>query len=231
MHTTHTIPNLPPAVTFDVLHTLRTSLPPPVTDDPGDFDARIETAMAVVVAYHPGDISEALLAAQIVCADAHAKDCFRLAVAPAADADTTRRCRSQAAVMMRLMQSGLRSLQRTPEIREKLEAAMHPATMERAGWWWRDASVPGPDEPPAPPDAAELVAGDEPALDEIAREAEHYAMIYPDRTALIREHGGLPPRVTFGPPEPELVGAIVNGATPALLAADHHPYHPSLVAR
>lgn len=63
-----------------------------------------------------------------------------------------------------------------------------------------------------------------------AREAEHYAMIYPDRAALIRADGGLPARVTFGPPGPELVYAIVNGTSPALLAADHHPWTPSLVA-
>jgi hypothetical protein len=51
-------------MTFDALQTLRTTLPPPTTDAPGDLDSRIETAMAVVVAYHPSVISEALLAAQ-----------------------------------------------------------------------------------------------------------------------------------------------------------------------
>jgi hypothetical protein len=233
----YTIPGLAPAITYDVLQTLRTTLPPPANDTPGDLEARIETAMAVVVAYHPGDISEALLAAQIVAADAHAKDCFRLAIAPGADSDTVRRCRSQAASMARLMQSGLRSLQRTQAMREKQEAAMHPAAMERAGWWFRDASVAEPDSAVPPADAPEpartaptaVAADDEPVAD-LAREAEAYAMIYPDRAALIREYGGLPARVTFGPPAPELVAAIVSGASPALLAADDHPWHPCLVA-
>jgi hypothetical protein len=69
----------------------------------------------------------------VVAADAHAKDCFRLAMAPGADPDTARRCRRQVASMIRLVQSGLRSLQRTQQTREKQAAAMHSAAMERAG--------------------------------------------------------------------------------------------------
>jgi hypothetical protein len=53
-----------------------------------------------------------------------------------------------------LCRSGLRALQRTQATREKAEAAMHPAAMERAGWWFRDASVPAA---PASPVAAEPV--------------------------------------------------------------------------
>ncbi len=240
MHPTHTLPNLPASVTYDVLHTLRTTLPPPVTDTPGDLEARIETAMAAVVAYRPADISEALLAAQIVAADAHAKDCFRLAVKPGQDAETTRRCRGQAAAMMRLMQSGLRALQRTQEMREKAEAAMHSAAMERAGYWFRDVAVPAPAaspalaEAPAPhldaPSAPSAAAvHDKPVFDAVA-EAEHYALIHPDRAAQIRAHGGLPSRLTFGPPEPAIVAALVNGASPALRTIDHRPYRPSAAA-
>jgi hypothetical protein len=217
MAPTHTIPNLPPAVTFDVLHTLRTSLPPPAAGTEGSLEARIETAMAVVVAYHPADISEALLAAQIVAADAQAMDCLRSAVAPDADAETTRRCRGQAAAMMRLMQSGLRILQRTQAAREKAEAEMHPAAMERAGYWFHEVSVPELPAPLVPPEGSA-----EPVIDPVA-EAKHYALIYPDRAALIRAHGGLPPRLTFGPPEPDIVAALVNGASPAIRAIAPHP--------
>ncbi len=77
MSATHTLPNLPPTATFDVLHTLRTSLPPPAPGTEGSLEARIETAMAAVAAYHPADIAEALLAAQIVAANAQAMDCLR----------------------------------------------------------------------------------------------------------------------------------------------------------
>ena len=34
-------------------------------------------------------------------------------------------------------------------MRQKAEAEMHPEAMERAGYWFRDASVPAP-EPEAP---------------------------------------------------------------------------------
>ncbi|MGA9013270.1 MAG: hypothetical protein WB509_12295 [Acetobacteraceae bacterium] len=119
--------------------------------------------------------------------------------------------------MMRLMQSGLRILQRTQAAREKAEAEMHPAAMERAGYWFHEVSVPAPPVPLVPTEDAA-----EPVLDPVA-EAEHYALIYPDRAALIRAHGGLPPRLTFGPPEPDIVAALVNGASPALRAIAPHP--------
>ena len=51
-------------------------------------------------------------------------------------------------------------------------------------------------------------------------EAEQYAVIYPKRAALIRANRGLPPRLDFGPPEPELVAAIVSGTSPILQALD-----------
>jgi hypothetical protein len=39
--------------------------------------------------------------------------------------------------------------------------------------------------------------------------------------ARIRAHGGLPVRLDFGPPEPEMVDALVNGTSPILRALDH----------
>ena len=216
MAPTHTIPNLPPAVTFDVLQTLRTSLPPPAAATEGSLEARIETAMAVVVAYHPADISETLLAAQIVVADAQAIHCLRLAVAPDADAETIRRCRAQAAARCASCKAAS-AFSSDQAAREKAETEMHPAAMERAGYWFHEVSVPAPPVPLVPTEDAA-----EPVLDPVA-EAEHYALIYPDRAALIRAHGGLPPRLTFGPPEPDIVAALVNGASPALRAIAPHP--------
>lgn len=91
-------------------------------------------------------------------ADAHAKDCLRLAVKAGTEAAEARRCRAQAISMMRQMQSGLRTLQRMQATKAKAEAAMQPAAMERAGYWFRDVSVPAP---VAPPQAA---AAPEPAI-------------------------------------------------------------------
>ena len=164
---------------------------------------------------HPSDAFEAKRAAQIVAADAHAMDCLRLAAEAGQDTDKAARCRAQAASMMRLMQSGQRALQRDQTAREKLEAAMHPATMERAGYWFRDVSVPAPEDEAPPPTPSEP----DPAAD-IAAEAEMYAIIYPQRATRIRALGGLPGKLDFGPPSPELVEAIVKGTGPNLRALD-----------
>jgi hypothetical protein len=214
MHINQFLPNLPAAITRAVFANLCATLPQPVTDSPDDLADRDEAAVAAVAALHPADASEAKRAAQIVAADAHAMECLRLAVQPGLDADAVRRWRAQAAGMMRLMQSGLRTLKHDQAAREKAEAEMHPAAMERAGWWFRDASVPEPDE--ASPSAE---AEPDPEAD-IAAEAEMYATVYPRRAAGIRALGGLPEKLDFGPPSPELVAAIVSGTGPNLRALD-----------
>ena len=147
--------DLPATVSREVFATLRGLLPPPVIDTPEARADREETAMAAVVALYPADAFEADLATQIVGADAHAKDSLRLAVAAGNDAAEAHRCRAQAICMMRQMQSGLRTLQRMQAMRAKAEAAMNPAAMERAGYWFRDVSVPAPAVPPQAADAPE----------------------------------------------------------------------------
>ena len=59
----------------------------------------------------------------------------------------------------------------------------------------------------------------EPAID-FAAEAERYAILYPQRAELIRALGHVPDDARFGPPEPELVQAIINGTGPALRGLD-----------
>jgi hypothetical protein len=72
---------------------------------------------------------------------------------------------------------------------------------------------------PAPPSAPKPGDDGEPPFDPAA-EAERYAILYPRRARLIRSLGGLPDDCDFGPPEPELVHAIVAGTSPALRALD-----------
>jgi hypothetical protein len=92
-------------------------------------------------------------------------------------------------------------------------------------------SAPAANEPPAPaapvppaapPRSRRMAAQAEP--DEPPRnlptEAEHYALVYPRRAREIRHHGGLPPDCSFGPPDDDLVRAIVNGRSPTLRALD-----------
>ena len=112
---------------------------------------------------------------------------------------------------MREMRALLRDYRRMQAEREKSEAELHPAAMERAGWWFREASVPAPAPEPH-------VA--EPHADSELTEAERYAVIYPDRAARIRANRGLPARLDFGPPEPEIVAALVTGTSRILRELD-----------
>ena len=45
-------------------------------------------------------------------------------------------------------------------------------------------------------------------------EAKQYAVLYPGRARRIRAEGGLLARLDYGPPEPHVVDAIVNGTSP-----------------
>jgi hypothetical protein len=212
----HTLPNLPAAVSHEIFATLCAALPAPASDTPENRAARDEAGMAAVAALHPTDAFEAKLAAEIVVADAYVMDSLRLAGQYRDDLAATLRCRAQATSMMRQMRGGLRELQRIQAEREKAEAAIHPAAMQSAGDWFCDASVPLPDQTEA---LDQTEAPDWPGL----TEAEQYAALYPDRAALIRAAGGLPARLNFGPPEPDIVAAIVRGRSPALRALDRPP--------
>src|SRR5271166_6023198 len=137
---------------------LRASLPPPLTDTPEARAARDEVAMAAVAALHPTDALEAKLAADIVLAEASYADSLRLAGACRNDLAATDRCRARAIAMLRQMRGLLRDYERRQAERDKALAAMHPAAMERAGWWFREASVPlrelaqaAPPDPAVPP--------------------------------------------------------------------------------
>jgi hypothetical protein len=84
-----------------------------------------------------------------------------------------------------------------------------------------DSLPPEPELRAAPPptDAAILQSADEQLVD-LAQEAERYAIIYPRRAQQIRRLGGSPPDCDFGPPDDDLVHAIVTGTSPALRALD-----------
>jgi hypothetical protein len=135
----YSIPNLPDRLTREIYAELCKSLPSPATATPEARASRDARAMTAVAHYLPENAAEAELAAQIVAADFHAKDALRAVVAALAvpDAPEARRSRAQAALMMRQMHAGVRTLQRMQAERVKAEAAMRPAAMERAGYWFR----------------------------------------------------------------------------------------------
>ena len=135
-------------------------LPPYPDDTPDARAARHKRTMDAVEALTPADAFEARIAARIVAMDDHAADCLRRAGLAAADPDKMRSCRAQAASMARQSDAALRSLLRLQATREKQEAALHPAAMERDGYWFRDISVPAP--APAPPAEADPLRRDVP---------------------------------------------------------------------
>ncbi len=51
-------------------------------------------------------------------------------------------------------------------------------------------------------------------------EAEQYAVLYPDRSAAIRQNHGMPPGATFPPPDRAIISAIVTSNSPVFLALD-----------
>jgi hypothetical protein len=192
----------------EIFADLRIQLPSLPDEAPEARARREQRAMDAVAALIPYDAFEVRLAVRAVATDAHAADALRSVALAAGDPDKVRQCRAQAASMSRQSDAALRSLLRIQARREKQEAAMHPAAMEKAGYWFRSVVVPpapAAAETP-PPDAAEPVrtqAG-------IDAEAELYAVRYPDRAARIRAVGGLPARLDFGPPEPDIVAALLR---------------------
>jgi hypothetical protein len=207
-------------------------LPEIPDEDPQARAARQKSAMDAVVALHPDNAFEAELAVRIVSTGAHAGAALREAAlaASAGDAAQVRQCRAQAASMARVSDAALRSLLRIQARREKQEAEMHPAFMGRAGYWFKEVSVPGPDRDPGPaPTVPPPPAETEPEpVRDLEAEADMYAIMYPDRAARIRAAGGLPASIDFGPPEPELVEAIIRGASPILQAAGHVPQNATV---
>jgi hypothetical protein len=163
-----------------------------------------------------------------------------------ADPDKIRQCRAWAASMMRQADSGIRTLLRMQAERHKAEDAMRPAAMERAGYWFRSVSppepahaaepAPAPAPEPAAPARPPLPLQKEPAPDVIQAgvgsglaptpsleygamtPAERFVTLYPDRAASILAAGGLPARLAFPPPDPELIAELLDSNSPVVRA-------------
>ena len=184
----------------------------------------------MVASLLPGNAEEADLAALYCAAIAQAHESMQSARQFPLDAKLHHQCLAQSANMMRQAR-GLRALlTRVQAAREKRDA--DSTAREKAAWIEHCAlglmasALGRPNVPPAAPPPPEPVP--EPAPEPEDRfaalsEAEQYAVIYPDRAALIRQHGALPPNCTFGPPEPDLVRAIATGTSPVLRKLDRPP--------
>jgi hypothetical protein len=233
----HTEPDLtlqlPRDVYHQVIHTLRAALPP-VTDAPQDLVHRDNAAIAIVASLLPANADETNLAAQYAAASAHAIECLRQAQEHRGNLTNFLKCEARADSMQRQARGFRTLLLRVQAERRKRET--DNAATDRAAWTeycaiglMADALGRAPlaamaEPAPAPTPVREAEPAPEPQAD-IAAEADYYAVVYPQRAARIRALGGLPAKLDFGPPSPELVHAIVTGTSPVLQAlgtADHH---------
>ncbi len=123
---------LPPQVFGAVILVLRAVLPPPVVDEPGEWLARDQVAMAAVASLAPATAAEGRLAAQFVAADAYGMDCLRLAQLFRLEPDVARRCAAQAMAMMRQSQGAMRMLLRLQAVRRAVAA--DPVAVRQADW-------------------------------------------------------------------------------------------------
>ena len=201
------------ATYFQVTHTLRGLLPPPITDTPENAVRRDCAAIAHVASLLPATPDEANLAAQYVAASAQAFDCQRLAHAHEGDLRRMMQCFAQSARMMREAKSWRLALMRAQAARaarEDDETAREAASAAETQVLslMADALAHGP--PPPAPEAA-------PQPGPIA-EAERYATLHRKNATLIRRLGRLPDRVAVGTVAPEVVHAIATGTTPILMA-------------
>lgn len=173
---------LSPSISREAYARLCSSLPPPVPDTPEARAACNDIAMMAVADLRPATAYEARLAVDIVAADAHAMDSFRLAAQHADELAVVFRCRAQAAAMMRQHRSMRLMLEREQVMRLAAQAPVPAGT--------RDASPPTASEP-APQRNATF-------------EAEIYAITHLDDAARIRANGrqGLPLMTGLDPAVP-----------------------------
>jgi len=234
---------LPDSVYLHIVDTLRANLPDPPSNDSEHLARQLEAAIAEVGSYAPANAAEANLAARYVAFSAHADDCLRLArlKASQADLDWAAKCRAQANSTARQASGQLNLLLRLQKERHKLEN--DGRALNRAAWAEHIAigrmtdalaGQPTPEpisEPPPPPPAPEPTTrplapapiAEPPALEPEPpplTEAQSYAVLYPERAALIRRLGRVPDDVTFDPPHDDLVQALLTAQDPILTRLD-----------
>jgi hypothetical protein len=212
-HAMRAIPNLPESLAREIYADLCRSLPPPPDDTPGARATRDERAMTAVAHLLPENAAEAEIAVLIVAAQFQARDALRAACQPGLAPEQVRCCRAQAASMMRRADTDIRTLMRMQAERVKAETAMRPAAMERAGYWFKSVTVPHP-EPARAPDPPLPIRLEYGAM----TPAERYATLYPDRASRILAERGLPTRLTFPPPDPEVVTDLLSSSSPLVRA-------------
>ncbi len=172
---------LPGDTSYQIVHTLRGLLPPPVTDTPEDLARRDNAAIARIASLLPGNADEANIAACYVAADAYAMDLLRLARESRGDPTFFLKCTTRATGMMREARAARSALTRVQAERRERDA--DSAAADRAAWaehcaigLMMDALGEAPPAVTAespPPTAHPPAPDDEPATDAIAAAKRH----------------------------------------------------------
>ena len=160
-------PDSPVPIPLPFIHRLLQLLLPTLPGFPAlspneQADMRL-LVMHQIAAYLPGDLMEAQLAVNMVALNAHAMESFRLAALPDAKPAEAMRASRLGARLMAMHNQMLSGLERRQTARRKAEEI----PTERAGYWFKDISVPLPSENPPPPDqwpGDSLAAHNAPAL-------------------------------------------------------------------
>ena len=197
---------------FFLVDTLSATLPATPNETPEIRHQHMQAAIAAVASLCPVGLAEARLAARYVAADEHANECLREVNQLHDNLSMQLKCRAQSVSMARQSESALRTLLRLQALRLQRDAKSE--TADAAVWAEHivaqamTAALTGgtPESEPAAPSPSEAV---EAPVEAELSEVQLYEAIYPERAALIRRHGGVPANVSFGPPEPEMVQALL----------------------
>ena len=230
------------AAYHQIIHTLDSLLPPPPQDTPGSRHERNQAIIARIAALAPVNAAEVDVAAQFAAASAQAMDALRLARQPGIEPTTFHKCEAQAALMMRISHSAMRTLLRMQADRRKAGTerdswAEHIAGQELAAALAAGPApltaapapepntipppVPPPAEPVVPPPINVPATEADPASEAgQAQEAETYGILHPRRAAAIRQARGMPKGASFVPPEDGLIRALIDGTSPVLRELD-----------
>jgi hypothetical protein len=205
---------LPRAIFYQLVYTLRTTLAPPVTDSPEDLTRRDNAAIGQVAALLPANADEADLACKYVAAGSRAMECFRLAHKYFGSPELILKFTALAGSMLRESRAARTMLMRVQAERQKREAdsvAREAAASTERAALEQMAQALAVATPTAKP------VGE---THDIAVEADAYAFVHRKRAALIRSLGRLPDKLNFGLLSPELVRQIVTGTSEILRSLD-----------
>ena len=235
-----------------VVYRLHKDVLPPDVTDPEEVALLIDAGIAAVASMLPANADEANIAIRALTGDAQASACIGYANQLTADPVAAMKCLAQVNHFHRTANAARALLLRVQTARRKREA--NKDTCGQDAWTEHCAAdlmvaaaqngpvsrpahaagsgraITRPPEPPPPPSAPAEPEPPPPPLDlgnKFARYdiAEQYAALYPRRSAEIRHHGGVPPTATWGPPEPEIVEALLNSTSPVVLQADQEFAH------